>query len=91
MHPLNFQVKIESRHVILYLNNYFICTPSVSFACTERLQTFKNRAEELGIPLAGDKTEGPNTSIIYLEIKQDTVPGPSSLSSEVDNLKIFTV
>ena len=35
------------------------------------LEAFKVLVSELGLPLAEEKTEGPATSLIFLEIKLD--------------------
>ncbi len=36
------------------------------------LESFQNLSEELGIPLAPDKTEGPSTCITFAGIELDT-------------------
>lgn len=51
-------------------------------ACQERLPEFQSMAEEMGVPLAEEKSKGPAIRLMFLGIKLDTVQGSSSLSQD---------
>ncbi|XP_077778992.1 uncharacterized protein LOC144326320 [Podarcis muralis] len=64
-----------------YLDD-FILVASNANDCKALLQAFKALAEELGVPLANEKTEGPVTTMTYLGIELDTMAQTSRLPSE---------
>lgn len=55
-----------------YLDDFLLC--SKDFQSAERhLSAFKDLCVQLGVPLAGDKTEGPSRQMVFLGIGIDTV------------------
>ena len=42
--------------------------PHESDVCQQSLETFKNTCQELGVPLAEEKVEGPATSLTFLGV-----------------------
>ena len=55
-----------------YLDDYLIIGPPTSSACQSQLDTFQTVCNELGIPLATEKVEGPSTCLTFLGIIIDT-------------------
>ena len=45
--------------------------PHESDVCQQSLETFKNTCQELGVPLAEEKVEGPATSLTFLGVVLD--------------------
>ncbi|XP_077781388.1 uncharacterized protein LOC144327059 [Podarcis muralis] len=64
-----------------YLDD-FILVASDAGKCRSLLLAFESLARELGVPLAGEKTEGPVTTMTYLGIELDTVAQTSRLPAE---------
>ncbi|XP_077790723.1 uncharacterized protein LOC144328926 [Podarcis muralis] len=64
-----------------YLDD-FILVARDARECRSLLLAFEALAGELGVPLAGDKTEGPVTTMTYLGIELDTVAQTSRLPAE---------
>ncbi len=60
-------------HIQHYLDDFFLAGPAGSQLCEQNLHRWVSLCEELGVPLADDKTEGPSTSITYLGFVLDTV------------------
>ena len=59
-------------HLIHYLDDYFIVGPPQSQTCQAAVQTMLNLCTRLGIPIALDKLEGPDTAITFLGIEIDS-------------------
>lgn len=59
--------------VIHYLDDLLCIGPSESRSCRILLGKLQPLAERFGIPLAADKTEGPTSELIFLEITIDSV------------------
>lgn len=76
------KVRANTSHVTHYLDDFLFVGPSNSPACGEHLTAFQTLADELGVPLAQDKTEGPTTRLCYLGIQLDSVAGTSSLPDD---------
>ena len=56
-----------------YLDDFLFWSPSGSSVCLSALQTALRLGEELGLPAAPGKVEGPSTSLTFLGIEIDTV------------------
>lgn len=54
-----------------YLNDLLFMSSADSSHCTDLLLVFTALCEELGVPLAHTKTEGPSTRLTFLVIKLD--------------------
>ena len=52
-----------------YLDDFLIMGPPDSQVCADALRTFLALCEELGVPVAEEKTEGPSTTLTFLGIK----------------------
>ena len=72
----------NSRHITHYLDDFLFVGPARSPACAECLRSFQALAEELGVPLAAEKTVGPEPRIIYLGILLDSALGLSRLPED---------
>ena len=57
---------------IHYLDNFLMFGPPDSPICQHNLDTFTQVCDELGIPLATKKLEGPSTLLTFLGIILDT-------------------
>ena len=54
-----------------YLDYFLTVSPAASSTCQQNLQIFKNTCEELEVPLALEKVEGPTTCLTFLGITLD--------------------
>ncbi|XP_072254328.1 uncharacterized protein, partial [Pyxicephalus adspersus] len=63
----------EVDSVIHYLDDFLLIGPAESGVCRVLLATLQHVAETFGVPLAGEKTEGPTTVLTFLGIELDTV------------------
>ena len=59
-------------HLIHYLDDYFIVGPAQGQTCQAAVQTMLDLFTSLGIPIALDKLEGPDTAITFLGIEIDS-------------------
>ena len=59
--------------LIHYLDDFLTMGPADSTICQENFATIQRFCQELGIPLALDKLEGPSHSLTFLGIELDTV------------------
>ena len=72
----NWHLKQRGINCVLhYLDDFIIVAPPESHKCQEDLTTLLQAASALGIPIAGQKTEGPATSLVFQGIEVDTVAG----------------
>lgn len=55
-----------------YLDDYHLVGPAGSGMCAQLLQAFVELAEELGVPLAHEKTKGQTSRLTFLGIELDT-------------------
>lgn len=62
-----------------YLDDFLLASARDTGNCVVLLRAFASLAEDLGVPLAAEKTEGPTTQLTYLGILLDTVAQTSSL------------
>ena len=60
---------------IHYLDDFLIVGPPRSESCSRALATSLRLSEELGVPIAPHKLEGPGTAISFLGIEIDTQEG----------------
>lgn len=61
-----------------YLDGFSTVGPPKSQQCRHDLDTSLETCEEVGCPVAGEKTEGPSTKIILLGNKLDSVPAEAT-------------
>ena len=69
-------------HVDHYLDDFIIYGPPGSDQCAEQLQLTLALCERLGVPLAGEKLEGPTECLTFLGIEIDTSAGVLRLPEE---------
>lgn len=71
-----------------YLDDFLFIGEAGTEDCNKLLREFESLAEELGIPLEADKTEGPTTRLTFLGIELDSVAGTYRLPQEkVEDLR----
>ena len=58
---------------IYYLDDFLTMGPADSAICQRNFATIQSVCEELGIPLALEKLEGPSQSLTFLGIELDTI------------------
>lgn len=58
-----------------YLDDFITFGPAGSEVCARSLEIMIRTCEELGVPLALEKLEGPSTRLTFLGIELDTVSG----------------
>ena len=61
------------QHALHYLDDFLLLGSPTSQACQSALLTTLTTCQDLGFPVAPDKTEGPSTTLIFLGIEIDTV------------------
>ena len=71
---LDFQVKRMSGSLLVthYLDDFLFVGPSAS-SCAGVLHVFSSLCNQLGVPIAKEKTEGPVQTITYLGLEIDAV------------------
>ncbi|XP_053098810.1 uncharacterized protein LOC128322103 isoform X1 [Hemicordylus capensis] len=62
-----------------YLDDFLFVGRGNSGECHHLLRSFMELTDQLGVPLAQDKTEGPVTCLSFLGIELDTIAGCSRL------------
>ena len=67
------------RAVVHYVDDFLLLGAPASPECQQALSTTLATCEELGMPIAPDKTEGPSTRITFLGIELD----PSNMSASL--------
>ena len=65
-------VKLGVTAMVHVIDDFLIMTNSED-KCQQDLMAFINLCQEIGVPLAPDKTVGPSTAIPFLGIIHDTV------------------
>lgn len=73
------------RNVIHYLDDFLLLGAPGSSECNQALLTTLSTCQELGIPLASHKVEGPTTCLTFLGIELDS----SSLSLKLPHDKLL--
>jgi hypothetical protein len=58
-----------------YLDDFIFAGANGSGNCALLMDVFKNICQELGVPLADNKTVGPTTLLTFLGLLIDTVEG----------------
>ena len=62
-----------------YLDDFIVIGPPSSRICADALVALEEECDQLGVPLAPEKKEGPSTAITFLGIRVDTGNGTLSL------------
>ncbi|XP_077781439.1 uncharacterized protein LOC144327122 [Podarcis muralis] len=65
--------------VLHYLDDFLLIGKSNNSECASLLEAVTSLMQELGVPLAADKTEGPVTTLTFLGIQLDTIAQSSRL------------
>lgn len=65
-----------------YLDDFAVVGPPGSDLCLQYLSTLKRVCQDLGVPLAPEKEEGPSTKLTLLGIEIDTVKGELRLPED---------
>ena len=76
---------LHSRGVVSalhYLDDFLLLGPPDSLACQAALATTLAACEDLGLPVAPEKTEGPSTVLTFLGIEIDTAANQLRLPQE---------
>ena len=76
------QCRVGCRNTAHYLDYYLFGGERSTGRCQFILETFQSMVDELGLPLAEKKTEGPATSLIFLDIELDTIQQTSRLPQD---------
>ena len=61
------------QHIMHYLDDYLLLGPPESLECQRALETTLTYCQNLGVPVADHKTEGPSTLLVFLGIEIDTI------------------
>ena len=69
-------------HLYHYLDDFIMLSPPRSPQCQHYLGTLQQEWGALGVPIAGHKTEGPTTCLVFLGIEVDTVAAELRLPSD---------
>ena len=75
-------IQLGIRNVLHYLDNFIVIGPPNSPECGSALAVLERTCEELKVPLASHKREGPTTCSTFLGISIDTVAGEMRLPPE---------
>ena len=70
------------KDIFHYLDDFAVVGPPDSNTCQRYLSTLKRVCQDLGIPLAQDKEDGPCTTIVLLGIVIDTIKGELRLPED---------
>ncbi|XP_060111191.1 semaphorin-6A-like [Heteronotia binoei] len=68
--------------IVHYLDDFLFVGAARSGCCAKLLELFMKLADELGVPLAHEKTESPATQLTFLGIELDTFQQASRLPAE---------
>ena len=87
---LDFQVKRMSGSLLVthYLDDFLFVGPSAS-SCAGVLRVFSSLCNQLGVPIAKEKTEGPVQTITYLGLEIDAVTCNPFASEAVYTRNLF--
>ena len=66
-------IKEGVQAVYHYLDDFVVLDPPSSETCAKHLQILHKVCNDLGVPLAPKKQEGPDTTITFLGITTDTI------------------
>lgn len=85
-----FSQKSGHNEVCHYLDDFMFIGRANSEQCQKALRIFQDMAEDFGVPLAPDKTEGPCTTLTFLGIEIDTLNMVARLpESKVQEIRTF--
>ena len=70
------------QNIIHYLDDFLVVGSPGTTQCQSFLEMMQSTCAELGVPLAGDKVEGPTTSLTFLGIQLNTNSMEASLLSD---------
>lgn len=73
--------KLGVSHIIHILDDFLIIAPSLQL-CQEALRKFLSLCEDIGVPMADEKTEGPTRILTFAGIELDCVKGQARLPLE---------
>ena len=77
-----YMIQLGIRNVLHYLDDFIVIGPPNSPECGSALALLERTCEELKVPLASHKREGPTTGLTFLGITIDTVAGEMRLPPE---------
>ncbi|XP_060110738.1 vomeronasal type-2 receptor 26-like [Heteronotia binoei] len=80
--PPGVEGQIGLTVTVHYLDDFLFMGPAGSGQCARLMETFMQLAEELGVPLAHEKTEGPSSVLTFLGIELDTCRQTSRLPED---------
>ena len=69
-------------HMVHYLDDYFIAGPPSSNDCQAAVESMLGVCTQLGVPVALEKLEGPDTTITFLGILVDSAKGELRLPAD---------
>ena len=69
-------------HIYHYLDDFAVIGPPDSPICQRSLDILAKTCDTLGVPLAPEKQDGPNTTLIFLGIEIDTIKQELRLPEE---------
>ena len=69
-------------HQLHYLDDFLLVGPPDTSVCAQALQCTLDTCQELGVPVAAHKTEGPSCQLTFLGIQIDTIKMELSLSPD---------
>ncbi|KAK3096561.1 hypothetical protein FSP39_001295 [Pinctada imbricata] len=75
-------MSLPSSQIIHYLDDFLFCAKHGTTQCHELMRKFNEICQELGVPIAEDKTEGPTTRLTFLGIEFDTINMTMKLPAE---------
>ncbi|KAK3084124.1 hypothetical protein FSP39_008557 [Pinctada imbricata] len=67
-----FKLRFNTNNVVHYLDDFLLAGESNTLNCQLSMKQFSSLCEELGIPLAVEKTLGPSTVLAFLGLEIDT-------------------
>lgn len=73
------QSRMGVAHTAHYLDDFLFSGPPGTGTCERLLKTFMDTCQELGVPLAHEKTEGPDKCLTFLGVELDSKAQQSRL------------
>ena len=70
------------QHIMHYLDDYLLLGSPESLECQRALEITLTCCQNMGVPVADHKTEGPSTVLVFLGIEVDTINGTLRLPDE---------
>ncbi|XP_006823663.1 uncharacterized protein LOC102802806, partial [Saccoglossus kowalevskii] len=75
-------LKVVGVEATIHILDDFLFLARTRERCFSELQAFLDLCADLGVPIAQEKTMGPNTSMVFAGIKLDTVQGECRLPQD---------